>query len=149
MKSLILSLLLSTSAFAANICEFQDTHTFTDKVEAGEAKLLARTETQNFTALERQMIFATMKTYGKDFRTYENEYKAIFDFLDQYEECSPNELIPGPNAGEILYYEVAGKKIALVHFWPGDNEYGSIFEISKTGKFTHLAKVNDGEVYCK
>ena len=143
MKYIIFSLLLSvSSAFAGSLCEMKDTYEFSDKV-------LSKSAGENFTATERQMIFSTMKTYGKGFRTYENEYKALWDFQDKYEECSPEVIVPGPNAGEIVYYQLNGKKIALVHFFPGENEYGSIFEVSPTGKFTFLAKINDGEIYCK
>jgi hypothetical protein len=51
--------------------------------------------------------------------------------------------------GEVEYYNIEGLKIILIHYWPGDNEYGAYFKINKNGSFKLIATVSDSFIECK
>jgi hypothetical protein len=56
---------------------------------------------------------------------------------------------PGPNAGEIVYYNIQGKQIVLVHYWPGENEYGAFYQINKNASVKLMATISDSFISCK
>lgn len=68
--------------------------------------------------------------------------EAMDNFNDMYNGES------GSNAGEIIYYSINGKKYALVHYWPGDNEFGGFFEI-KNRSYRLIAEINDSFIECR
>lgn len=141
---LVAALFVSSSAFAGwDVCSLQDSH---DIIENHTA--VKTTEAGSFTPAEDKIIFDMMKTYSKGWRSYKNEYEAVFDFEDR-DHYNDRDQEPGSNAGEIIYYKIENKTIALLHFYPGDNEYGAVYEISAQGKFRSIALINDGEIVCK
>jgi hypothetical protein len=139
-----LFILTTTQAFAFNLCKFASTADFQEKVEAKKIKEIKRVSNEKkFNAFERDMIFAAIRTDSM----YENvsKAKALKIFSDYQSKHSG----PGSDDGEILYYEVKGQKFQLVHYWPGDNEYGAFVELKPNGKISILASVNDGEIRCQ
>ncbi len=106
----------------------------------------SRTEaTDKFSPVDRKMVFAMMVEYGKTWQTFKDEAAAMHDLLDFYE----GEKTPGTNAGEIIRFHEGTKTIALVHFWPGDNEFGAYFEVLSNGTFKKIATIGDGDIYCE
>ena len=93
-----------------------------------------------FTFLEKQMIHLTVTL--QDYLNASTKEESLEIFGDMYE----GEL--GSNSGEILYFQIADKLVALVHYWHGDNQYGAIFEINN-GTHKLQAEINDGEITCK
>ncbi len=129
MKFLTLAILfISTSAFAFNACQFQDTTAF------GESKKTEISRTEKYNPVELQMIVATLKL------DYWREVKDAKSALAEFNEST--------EAGEIIYYSIDGKKIAMIHYYPGENEYGAFFEMYPNGKFKLLAKISDGDIDC-
>jgi hypothetical protein len=142
MKLLALTLALMTSqAFAFDVCSLQDTGALEDAVLAKEIKHLQTTEPFKFNQLEKKMIFEMVKK--DDWNEIESEADAVLHFEDR----NADELQAGTNAGEIAYYAAGSKKIAMVHYYPGDNEYGAIFEV-KNGSHKMIATIGDGEISC-
>ena len=72
-----------------------------------------------------------------------SEAHALHIFGDYYED----ETETGSDAGEIIYFKLASQKFITVHYWPGENEYGAIFEM-KNGKIIHIANIGDGSIEC-
>lgn len=138
---LLLAVLLSSQAFAANLCHFQETWEY---VEALEAEGIKQTRTsrnhKRFTFLEKRMIHLAMTqdSYNKGV----SQDEALILFGDYYNGRM------GSNAGEIKYFQVKGAEIAIVHYWPGDNEYGAIFVV-KNGSYRLLASLSDSFIECK
>lgn len=149
MKSFTLALLLSaSSAFAFDICTFESTADFTDFAEQSGINNIVLSGPK-FSPLFRKVIRNTMNVYQgqvfEDGQFYRNEEVAVREFLD----WDSRENVPGSNGGDISLFTIEGKKIAMVHFYPGDNEYGSFYEIKANGTFNHLATIGDGEINCK
>ena len=142
MKTLILTFLfLTTSAFAQNICDFQETRDFTDALKAQGIKPAKKsTNHKRFTFIEKDMIHLTVTKQG--WLSGLSREEALDNFNDMYNGES------GSNAGEIVYYMIDGKIYALVHYWPGDNEYGGFFEI-KDRAYRLIAEINDSFVECR
>ena len=131
MKTLLLLLILiSTQAFAAfDACKFEDSHDFVDALEKANAKVVKSDDHQNFSPAELTLIHTTI-TSEHYYRTEQlTPAQTLRIFGDYYEE----ETTPGSDAGEVVYFTVGAQKFILVHYWPGENEYGSIFEV-KNGK---------------
>ena len=142
MKYLALSLMLMASqAFAFDVCSLSDTGALEDAVTANQLKVLHTAEPFGFDQLERSMIFAMISK--DDWNEIHSEEEAVLHFEDRNAE----ELEAGTNAGEIIYYAAGSKKIAMVHYYPGDNEYGALFEV-KNGTHQMLATIGDGEINC-
>lgn len=142
MKTLILTfLMLTTSAFAQNICDFQETWDFKEALEANGIKPLKTSGNHGrFTFMEKDMIHLTITLQG--WLNGLSQEEALATFADMY-----NGKI-GSNAGEIVYYNINGKKYALVHYWPGDNEYGGFFEV-KNRSYKLIAEINDSFIECR
>jgi chloramphenicol O-acetyltransferase len=82
MKAAIFSLLLlSSTAFAFDICSLQDTNDFSDFAEQTNAEI-SRTQNHNYNALERKMILEMMKL--DPWREITTEAEAVRDFSDMY-----------------------------------------------------------------
>jgi hypothetical protein len=128
---LLLGFLLLTSSFASEVCDFDTTGQWHDAYPLHTTV----TQHQNFTLLERALIWKAIASdnYYADL----NQDQALLVFSVGY------------NAGEIAYYHRGSKVFALVHYWPGENEYGAFFEILSEGKFKLVATVQDGDIYCQ
>jgi hypothetical protein len=144
MKTLILlAALFSTQAFAISVCKYDET---SDLTEAIAHSRYTKTESKNhkkFTKAELKLIHKTIS--AEDFYAGKKltEAEALHIFGDYYED----ETETGSDAGEIDYYIVGTQQIIIVHYWPGENEYGAIFEI-KAGKTVHVANIGDSFISC-
>jgi hypothetical protein len=138
MKTIALMfMLVTTQAFASEVCKFEETVNFTEAY-----KEIRRSEDLNkFTVLEKKMIHQAvgLQRWREDL----TQEQALLDFMDIRE----NETLPGSLAGAIVYYSVKGKTIALVSHYPGDNEYGAFFEV-KGSSFRVIAEIGDSFIEC-
>lgn len=137
MKSfLILALLITTSAFA-DICSFEDVYTFSETMKAENNRPYKITnDMKKLSSVEKELIHRTVSL--ETWRGPLSVQEAIEVFFDFWEGK------PGTLQGYIEYYKYNGKKIVLVSYFPGDNEYGAFFVENKL-----IAKVNDSDIYCK
>lgn len=136
-----LFILITTNAFAVDICTFAETFEFHQTLDAKGIKPLKKaTNPKRFTFVEKQMIHLTVTLQRSLNGSTKEESLEIFSDLYDGQR--------GHHAGEILYYEISGKQFALVHYWPGENEYGGFFEI-KNNAYKLLAEINDSFIACK
>lgn len=140
--TILAALFISIQAFAANICDYQETFEFFQVLQKNGVK---RTKTssnpKNWTAFEQEMISSTIRLqhYYKDI----SKKKALQEFADLYQGK------PGSNAGEIVYFTISGKQYALVHYWPGENEYGAFLQLKNGNTFQLVAEITDSFIDCK
>lgn len=130
--ALLIALFITTNVFAADICNFQETWEWHEAIEAEGLKAVQTTKNgKKLTSVEKHLVHktVTLQDYLKDL----TKVQAVEEFAD----------------GEIEYYNFEGTKIILVHYWPGDNEYGAFFKINKNGSFKLLATVSDSFIECK
>ncbi len=128
--------LLSFNSFAFNICDYEDTATVSDAIEA---KKIIKTKTVSehsaFSNVEKKMILMALKTDSLNAEIDEEEALRLFnDDVD---------------AGEIEYLTAENTKFALVHYWPGENEYGAFIEIKNNKSIKVIAAITDGFIECK
>lgn len=128
----LLALIITSNAFAVDICKFEETWEVEQafKVEGISPVRIAKDSTR-FTSVEKHLIHktVTLQSWLKNLSLAE----AIEEFAD----------------GEVEYYNIDGLKIILIHYWPGDNEYGAYYKINKNGSFKLLATVSDSFIECK
>lgn len=138
---LTLALFITTNAFAVNLCSFEETWQFNEALEAQRIKPIRISKNHSrFTFAEKQMIHRTVTLQDWLKGTSKAEAMEIFAAMFNGQ--------PGENAGEIVYLNVHGKEIAVVHYWPGDNEYGAYYEM-KNGAFRLIAEIGDSFITCK
>ncbi len=138
---LAVALFITTNAFAVDVCSFQETSDFKEAIAARNIKPSKKSmNPKRFTFIEKQMVHLTITLEG--WLSGSTREEAIEIFGD-YQEGKK-----GFNGGEILYFDISGKQIALVHYWPGENEYGAFFEL-KNGAYKLLANVTDSYITCK
>lgn len=138
---LTLALFITTNAFAVDLCSFEETWQFNEALEAQRIKPVRISKNHNrFTFVEKQMIHRTVTL--QDWLKGTSKEEALEIFGNFYNGK------PGSNAGEIVYLNVNGKEIAVVHYWPGDNEYGAYYEI-RNGAFRLIADIGDSFISCK
>lgn len=142
MKIFLLALsILSTQAFAFEVCSLTDTGALNDAVSAGEMQHLRTVEAgSNYETIEKNLITETM--LAQDFGVVD-QVSAILLFEDR----ELDETTTGGHAGSIEYYLAGQRKFVMVHFYPGDNEYGSLFELRGRAVLP-LATIGDGEINC-
>ena len=129
-----MALLFSVNAFAFHPCDFEMTQDFKEAVQASGIKPNKVSKTPSkFRFIEKQMIHLTV---------------SLQDWLSGIGRKEALELfVEDRNDGEILYYQLDEREIALVHYYPGDNEYGAFLEL-KGSAFSVLAEVRDSDIYC-
>lgn len=93
-----------------------------------------------FTALEQKMIKIAVESDGY----YKN--LSLSEALEIFADKSDWQAI-GYNAGSIFYTKSKGRVFAKVVYYPGDNEYGAIFEV-KGSTFRKLTAIQDGDLVC-
>lgn len=134
MKTLIAILfLISFNSFAVDICQFEETPEFHDALKAAKIKSV-RTARAKFTSVEKQLIHKTVTR--QDWLKGNSVEQSLEDF-------------GGSADGEIKYYTIEGKQFILVHYWPGDNEYGAYFMLNKNGSHKLIAEISDSWISCK
>lgn len=139
MKFLVLvSLFVSSQVFALDLCQLRDTYEFDEAVRFARLKP-TRSISSNFSPLEKRMIHHAVTLQPSRSRLNQDAaLRAFGDIFDGYR---------GPNPGEIIYYQVNGQKLALVHYWPGENEYGAFFFVG-TGTSKIVARIDDSDISC-
>lgn len=138
----ILSLLLTTNAFAIDICSFEETFSFGKAFEAKRIRPVKTSKNhKRFTFLEKEMIHLTVTL--QDWLKGASRQEALKIFADIRENGQPGDL-----AGEILYFRISGKEYAFALYYPGDNEYGAYFEL-KGSSYKLIAEIHDSEIICK
>ena len=93
-----------------------------------------------FSALEQQMIKVAVESDGYYRDLSIKEALEIFADKNQWHDV-------GYNSGSIFYSRYKGAVLAKVVYYPGDNEYGAIFQV-RSGSFKKLAEVHDGDLGC-
>lgn len=130
--ALLIALFVTTNVFAADICKFEETWEWKEAVEAeGVKPVRIAKNSKKFTSVEKHLVHktVTLQEWLKELSLGE----AVTEFAD----------------GEIEYYNFNGQQVILVHYWPGDNEYGAFYKINKNGSFKLLANVSDSFIECK
>lgn len=93
-----------------------------------------------FTSLEQRMIKEAVEADGFYRDLNMKEALELFADKSEYREI-------GYNAGSIFYTKFKNSVLAKVVYYPGDNEYGAIFEIKGT-QFKKITAINDGDLVC-
>lgn len=138
---LLISLFITFQSYAVDICSFVETWEYQEALERAGVKTSKKSKNhKRFTALEKDMIHLTISL--QDWLRGVSREEALMQFGDFYN----GQL--GPNAGEILYYQIGYKTFALVHYWPGDTEVGAFFEL-RGRAFKLIAEINDSFIECR
>lgn len=126
-----------------NFCTYNETSHFADALQSQGIKHSKRAKNhKRFTFLEKNLIHLTITLQNWYVGVSREEAILTFSQLDEYGER-------GSNAGEVLYYQVGSKNFVLVHYWPGDNEYGAFFELKVAGSYELKGRIIDGGIYCE
>ena len=141
MKFIILfSALLTSNVFAANVCKFSDTVEFQAAVDAGKIRITRQADKlHHFNPFDKKVIFATIKS--DKHQNVRNQTEAIELFMDMR-----NGKI-GSNSGIISYYRFGNQSLVLAHYYPGENEYGAIVDVTN-GQTKVIALIGDGAIDC-
>lgn len=139
---LLLSLFFSSVALCQDICQFQETSDFKTALKKDKVKpVRVSKDHTKFTSVEKQLIHKTVT--GQSWKRGTSAEESLIEFGDYFD----GKL--GANRGEIEYYNFEGRQYILVHYWPGDTEYGAYFLINKNGSFKRIAEINDSFITCK
>lgn len=140
---ILLAVLICTQAYGAfDVCKFEETFELTEAMEKSGKLTKTSNNHKHFTKTEKNLIFEAIESDEMYSGTI-TEAEALNIFGDYYDGSQTT----GSNAGEISYYTVGKQKFIIVHYWPGDNEYGGIFEV-KNGKAAHIAIIGDSFIEC-
>lgn len=131
MKTLIIifGLLIATQAFCFDLCGYQET---------SDLKLQQVKTSRNpkrFTFAEKNLIHRTISL--QSFHEGVSRQEALELFAE------------GSNEGEVAYFEIEGRQLILVHYWPGENEYGAFYELKPKGISRLMARVEDSFITCE
>ena len=142
MKFLLsLALLVTTNAFAIDLCSFEETWQFDEALEAqGIKPLKVSANHKTFTNVEKQLIYTMI--IQQDWQAKSTMQEALEIFGDYYAGKQ------GANKGEIKYFNIKGQKLVVVHHWPGDNEVGAVFK-HVNGQYFLIARIDDSFISCK
>jgi hypothetical protein len=132
---LLFSFLLSQAAYAFDVCSYPSTWDFNQDLEdKGIVSSKISDKHERFTFNEKKMIHLaiTLQNYLQG--------SSLEDALRAFSNSD----------GRIVYYDIEDKTFAFAQYYPGDNEYGALYEVKAKGKgaFKLLAKVEDGDIFC-
>jgi hypothetical protein len=136
MKALSIFLVLSFFSFnalAVEVCSFQETWELQDHLESSGIKPAQISKNhKRFKFIEKQMIHhaITLDTWASG-ATRE-------DALDMFER----------GEGQITYFSIDSRVLAFVQYWPGDNQYGAIYEM-RNSVYKVVASIRDSFIECK
>jgi hypothetical protein len=136
MRALFLILifgLLSVSASAVEICSFEEMWDLQEHLdEKGIKPTLVSKNHKRFKFVEKQMIHhaVTLDTWASG--------ATRDDALQMFEN----------GEGLITYFTVDSKMLAFVQYWPGDNQYGAIYEM-RNSVYKVIASIQDSFIDCK
>lgn len=117
-----------TQAYAHEICRFNEVHEFTAVKKATKTQRAV----SRMTFVEKNLVHraVTLQSYLSGV----SKEEALKNFAEA--------------DGEILHYTINGKNYALVHYYPGDNEFGGFFEVTGNA-FKLIAEINDSYISCR
>lgn len=125
----IFCLLVTTQAFCFDLCSYQEIS------DLQLEKFKISKNPKRFTFAEKNLIHWSISL------------QSFYEGISRQEALKLfNE---GSNEGEVVYFQVEGVQLILVHYWPGDNEYGAFYELRTEGISRLLAKVEDGFITCE
>ncbi len=123
----------SLNSFAAeSICSYEETSDFFQALrESGVKPLRVSKDRKKFSSVEKQLIYkmVTQQEWSRNLTLGES--------LDEFAE------------GEVRYYNIDGVQYHLVHYWPGDNEYGAWYKVNKNGSIKLVAVISDSFIECR
>lgn len=131
---LLLALFISFDLLAFDPCSYSSTAEFNDDLKSQGIEAVKNSRNpKRFRFVEKQMIHLTV---------------SLQDWLNGISRVEALDLfVEGSSDGEIAYFQLNGKEVALVHYWPGDNEYGAFFEMNNSA-FRLMAEIRDSEIVC-
>lgn len=139
---LFLFMTIAFNSYAVDICKFEETWEFKNKLkDEGIVPVLVSKNHSKFTTVEKRLIHKWLSSQSGRRNT---------SLEQSMEEFSDSRLTgkPGPDAGEIIYYNIEGKKYVLIHYWPGENEYGAYFAVNKNNTYKLIADITDSFIEC-
>lgn len=132
-----------SSLASTDFCSFDESYQYFDELKSQGIKHIKRTRNhKRFTFLEKNLIHLTITLQSWYVGVSREEAILTFSHVNEYGER-------GPNAGEVLYYQIGHKNFVLVHYWPGDNEYGAFYELKVAGSYELKGIIRDGGIYCE
>lgn len=135
---------MASSLYASEVCRFNTTEEIEDAVAIRQVKKIKISKNhRRFSEIEKELIWRAVSS-DQAYRRIGRE-----EALSLFADMAEGRRTPGANAGEIIYYQLGSKDIILVHYWPGDNEYGAYFELLPNNKFKMVATVSDSDIACK
>ncbi len=108
----------SGSLFAKSVCELaadESARTLVNVVDPTKDELNSAEKAM----IQSAVLFTNLETPV----SFESALKVFADIREDGK--------PGGNGGQISYYNVGTRLVAIVTYFPGDNQYGQIFTISK------------------
>ncbi len=140
---ILLSFFILNKAMALDVCSFKETWMFNDAMRVQKVKpnLVAK-DHKKFNSMEKKLVHKTVALQA--FSGEKTLLQSVDDFADIMYDGTR-----GANAGKISYFNIEGKQLILVHYWPGENEYGAFFSINRNGSLKLLARISDGFIDCK
>ena len=143
MKLFLLFILFITShSYAADICKFQETWEFKEALkEEGNRPVLISKNHSKFTSVEKRLIHKWLSSQSDRRNT------TLEQSMEEFSDMRLTGKV-GPDAGEIIYYNIEGKKYVLVHYWPGENEYGAFYSVNKNNSYKLIAEIMDSFIEC-
>jgi len=141
---LFLFLILSIAAhsYAADICKFQETWEFKDALkEEGIRPVLVSKNHSKFTSVEKRLIHKWLSSQSDRRNT------TLEQSMEEFSDTRLTGKV-GPDAGAIVYYNIDDKKYVLIHYWPGENEYGAFYLVNKNNTFKLIANITDSYIEC-
>ena len=141
MKAFLISfLLLTTNAFAVNVCDYDDWSLLLQGFHKNNIHPVKHADVKNLSHKEIKLIHQTV--VQTEWSGHYTEQEALEEFLEMWD----GEI--GELAGEISYYRMNGNNMISVIYYPGDNVYGAYW-FEKNGKYELIAHVDDSSVVCK
>lgn len=127
---------LFTQAFAATCKDLEGIY-----LSEEDISVFKTSETHGkFSPMEQRMIKEAVEADGFYPNITMKEALELFADKSSYRDI-------GYNAGSIFYTRFKNTVLAKVVYYPGDNEYGAIFEI-KGARFRMITAINDGDLVC-
>ncbi len=140
---LTLVLLISFNSNAADICRFQETWEFKNALkELGIKPVVVSKNHAKFTTVEKRLIHKWLSSQSGRRNT------SLEQSMEEFSDTRLRNGQVGPDAGEILYYNIEGKKFVLIHYWPGENEYGAFYSVNKNNTYKLIADITDSFIEC-
>ena len=136
MKALSIFLILgflSLNASATEVCSFEETWELQEHLDSlGIKPVQVSKNHKRFKFVEKQMIHhaITLDTWASG-ATRE-------DALNMF----------ASGEGQITYFSIDSRMLAFVQYWPGDNQYGAIYEM-RNSVYKVVASIQDSFIECK